>query len=124
MTGGAGQDTYVGGRPGRHHHRGLPAAAPIPCRPALAAYTLGANLENLTYTGAGNFVGTGNALANTLTGGSGDDLLDGGAGADRLVGGIGNDTYIVSDAGDMVVEVLSQGAGPGAHLARQLLAGQ
>jgi Ca2+-binding RTX toxin-like protein len=58
---------------------------------AALAYTLGANVENLTFTGSGNFDGTGNALANVLTGGAGNDTLRGLAGADRLTGGAGND---------------------------------
>ncbi len=69
-------------------------------------------MENLTYTGAGNFTGTGNALANTITGGAGADTLDGGlnsTGADTLVGGAGNDTYIVRNAGDVVTEVATGG---------------
>ena len=49
------------------------------------------NVENLTYTGSGNFSGVGNALANVLTGGSGNDVLNGAAGNDTLVGGDGND---------------------------------
>lgn len=67
------------------------------------------NIENLTYTGAGNFTGTGNTLANVITGAAGNDTLDGGLGADSLVGGSGNDTYVVQDAADLVVEV--DGAG-------------
>jgi Ca2+-binding RTX toxin-like protein len=39
-----------------------------------------ANVEQLTFTGSGPFVGTGNALANTIQGGSGNDTLDGGLG--------------------------------------------
>jgi Ca2+-binding RTX toxin-like protein len=57
-------------------------------------YTLGANVENLTLTGAANLNGTGNALDNILAGNSGINVLTGGA---------GNDTYIVG-AGDTVVE--------------------
>ncbi len=57
-----------------------------------ASYTLGANVENLSYTGAGNFTGTGNGLDNSITGGSGNDTLNGGLGNDRLTGGSGNDT--------------------------------
>jgi serralysin len=58
----------------------------------LAGYNLGANIENLTYTGTGNFTAGGNALDNVLTGGIGDDILRGRGGNDTLVGGSGNDT--------------------------------
>ncbi|GGY37998.1 beta strand repeat-containing protein [Pseudoduganella albidiflava] len=56
-----------------------------------AAYTLGANVENLRYTGAGTFNGTGNALANEISGGAGNDRLNGGAGDDVLLPGTGID---------------------------------
>jgi len=72
------------------------------------SFALGANVENLTLTGAattgtGNSISnviTGNNSANTLTGDSGadklhggnnSDILDGGAGNDDLYGEIGND---------------------------------
>src|SRR5690606_39100967 len=83
----------------------------------LAARTLADHLENLTYTGFANFAGTGNALANAITGGSGNDTLDGGAGSDTLTGGFGDDTYIVSESGDRVVE----GASAGIDLVRTTL---
>ena len=76
---------------------------------SLSSYTLSANVENLIYSGVGNFSGTGNALANTIRGGVGDDLIVGGAGADTMVGGAGNDIYAVTDAGDVVVELAGQG---------------
>jgi Ca2+-binding RTX toxin-like protein len=85
------------------------------------SYTLGANLENLTLTGAAA-IGRGNALANvivgngsanqlfgaggndTLTGNAGDDLLDGGSGDDTLSGGDQNDT-IIGGAGNDTIDV-------------------
>jgi Ca2+-binding RTX toxin-like protein len=59
---------------------------------SLAAYTLAANVENLTLTGAAVINGTGNTLNNRLTGNTGANLLSGDAGADTLSGGDGNDT--------------------------------
>ncbi len=52
----------------------------------------GTNLDNLSFSGTGSFTGTGNALANVLTGGSGNDVLNGDGGNDTLNGGAGNDT--------------------------------
>jgi Ca2+-binding RTX toxin-like protein len=46
----------------------------------------------------------GNAQANTLRGGWGNDSLDGGFGNDLLDGGVGNDTYIVDMIGDVINE--------------------
>jgi Ca2+-binding RTX toxin-like protein len=40
---------------------------------ALASYTLSADVENLTYTGASPFSGTGNAVNNSLVGAGGND---------------------------------------------------
>jgi Ca2+-binding RTX toxin-like protein len=66
-------------------------------------------VENLTYTGTGNFYGVGNMLANSITGATGNDTLDGGAGIDTLIGGSGNDTYFVDRVNDVVVEAASAG---------------
>ena len=72
-------------------------------------WLLGAEIENLVLTGAAR-LGTGNALANRITGTVGDDTLDGAAGADTLVGGTGNDTYLVDNAGDVITETGTGGS--------------
>ena len=102
MLGGAGDDTYVVDVVGDVVTENLNEG--IDLVQAGIAYTLGANVENLTLTGGGAINGTGNGLANVLvgntgtnilTGGAGNDTLDGKAGADSLVGGTGNDTYLL-----------------------------
>src|SRR5471030_1604077 len=60
--------------------------------------TLNANVERLTYTGTGAFVGYGNASDNIITGGSGNDTLLGGGGADQFFGGAGIDTVAYTDS--------------------------
>jgi serralysin len=108
MAGGEGSDTYIVDQAGDVvDETGLVGIDSV--RTSLAAYALGANLENLVYTGAGAFAGTGNASANSITGGAGDDVLDGGAGVDTLTGGAGNDVYVVDDLLDKIVETSTGG---------------
>ena len=89
------------------------------------AFTLGAELENLTLTGSAGATakasltgvnGTGNALANSiigsdagnrLDGGLGNDDLKGEAGLDSLLGGAGNDRL----AGGLGKDMLTGGNG-------------
>jgi Ca2+-binding RTX toxin-like protein len=77
---------------------------------SLNTATLDVNFENLSFNGSGNFIGTGNAVANIMRGGAGadqlsgldgDDTLDGGAEADQLFGGIGGDkaSYLSATGG-------------------------
>jgi len=68
-----------------------------------AAFTLGANVENLTFTGTGSFSGTGNALDNVITGGAASDTLSGGGGADTLIGGDGVDSLNGGAGNDILI---------------------
>ena len=108
MDGGLGNDTFIVDNLNDVVIEGVNGGIDT-TQTTLATRTLAANLENLTFAGVGDFVGIGNALANTITGGNGNDTLDGAGGNDRLVGGLGNDIYIVGETGDVVVEALSQG---------------
>ncbi|MFZ6049904.1 peroxidase family protein [Pseudomonas sp. CR3202] len=108
MAGGAGNDTYAVAEAGDLVIE-LPGGGVDTVQTSLASYVLGANLENLTYVGTGDFSGIGNALANVMIGGSGNDLLIGGGGADTMSGGLGDDIYEVTDAGDGVNELAGEG---------------
>lgn len=95
-------------------------------------------IENLTHLGGSNFTGTGNALANVITGGTGantlnggggddgigligvggtayggagNDVIQGGAGADVMYGGDGNDTASYAGASSGVTASLQGGLG-------------
>ncbi|ANL26641.1 serralysin-like metalloprotease domain-containing protein [Rhizobium phaseoli] len=110
LVGGAGSDVYLVDSASDVINEAV-SAGTDEIRTVLAAYSIVelVNVENLTYTGSASFTGIGNALANTITGGAGNDALDGGAGADTLIGGTGNDTYIVDNAGDLVTENSDEG---------------
>ena len=92
MSGGAGNDTYVFDNRYDTVVENVGGGTDT-IRTSLTSFTLGANVENLTYTSFYNFVGTGNELANTINGSSGADRLNGMAGSDTLFGGAGNDTF-------------------------------
>ncbi|TCZ55076.1 M10 family metallopeptidase [Roseicella aquatilis] len=66
------------------------------------SWTLGANVEHLVLTGSTGLTGTGNALANGITGAAGADRLLGGGGADTLAGGAGKDTLVGGSGADVL----------------------
>jgi Ca2+-binding RTX toxin-like protein len=76
---------------------------------AVCNYRLAANVETLVMERSGDFQGYGNDQKNTLYGNSGNNLLNGEADADTMLGGPGNDTYFVDDAGDIVFEKPGEG---------------
>ncbi|WP_305883677.1 calcium-binding protein [Alsobacter ponti] len=73
------------------------------------AFTLSAGLEDLLFTGTGDFTGVGNDSQNRIVGGAGADSLDGAGGADTLEGGAGDDNYRVDTTGDSIVEAADGG---------------
>jgi Ca2+-binding RTX toxin-like protein len=62
------------------------------------------SVENLILTGAAAINGTGDGLANVISGNSGNNVLDGGGGADALIGFAGNDTYMLGNGSDAVTD--------------------
>jgi Ca2+-binding RTX toxin-like protein len=111
LTGGQGNDTYIVDAGDAVHEEAGQGRDMVLV--GFDLYTLTSNVEDLTYTGAGSFNGTGNDLNNfirgntgndTLAGSLGDDSLHGGAGADTMDGGAGSDLYWVDNAGDMIVD--------------------
>jgi hypothetical protein len=105
MTGGIGDDTYVtdgGDTISEAADQGSDTVQ------SSAAYTLGANLEDLTLIGSAAVSATGNTADNTITGNAAANVLSGGGGTDTLAGGAGDDTYVTDGT-----DTISEGAGRG-----------
>ncbi len=103
LIGGSGNDIYIVDSDGDIVTEALDNGTDE-VRASIASYALTAHVERLTYIGAEDFAGTGNGMANLITGGTGNDTLDGGVGNDTLVGGLGDDVYIVDTRYDTVTE--------------------
>jgi serralysin len=71
---------------------------------------LTADIEKLYLTGTA-LNGTGNALTNFIYGNALSNTLNGGTGADRMWGYQGNDIFIVDSAGDLVFETIAGAPG-------------
>jgi Ca2+-binding RTX toxin-like protein len=108
MAGGKGNDTYVVDSTGDTATELTSEGTDLV--QSSVSFVLGANVENLTLTGAAAVNATGNMLANVLTGNAAANTLDGGAGSDTLKGGIGDDTYVVYATGDAITENASEGS--------------
>ena len=101
LTGGLGNDTYTVNNAADIVVE-LASQGADHVKASIATYTLAANVENLTYVGAGNFAGTGNTLNNVITGGAGHDTLRSGGGNDTIYGSAGNDTVYGEGGIDLV----------------------
>ena len=83
------------------------------------SHTLAANVETLVLQGSSNLSGSGNALANSIHGNSGDNRLDGLGAADAISGYAGNDTFVFNVGqgnGDTIVDFAGNGAAVGDSL--------
>lgn len=110
LDGGTGDDRLVGGKGNdvyivdnvQDKTTELSGEGTDEVRTSLQSFALGGFIENLSFTGSGNFTGTGNGGANRIAGGSGNDVLDGAAGNDLLLGGSGRDTLAGADGNDVL----------------------
>lgn len=129
MSGGAGNDTYIVDHAGDLVTEVANGGDADQVLTSLNNYVLGAQVENLRFTGSGDFFGTGNELANQIQGAagndhliggdgndvlrgmSGNDIIDGGAGDDELFGGAGNDVFVfaMGSGADRIVTVNEAG---------------
>lgn len=105
ITGGSGNDTYV-----------IDNAADVVTEVAGGGtdlvqssinWTMAANVERVTLTGAASIYALGNALSNVMTGNTGNNTLSGGAGNDAISGGNGNDKLY----GGLGTDTLKGGSG-------------
>ncbi len=107
LIGGLGNDVYVVDNTGDVVTEA--AAQGTDTVQASVSYSLAANVENLTLTGAAAINATGNTLGNVLMGNQAANTLDGDSGGDTLQGGLGDDTYVVHSLADVITENADEG---------------
>ncbi|MCZ4093341.1 calcium-binding protein [Sinorhizobium psoraleae] len=109
MWGGTGNDTYfIDSTDDRVDEADYGGTAPDGIDTVRSSYSISlsnetifkGDIESLTLIGSGNLNGSGNDLANVVTGNTGANSLDGRAGDDTLAGGFGNDTLVGGDGND------------------------
>jgi Ca2+-binding RTX toxin-like protein len=103
MAGDTGNDTYIVDNVGDVVSETSTLVGEIDTVRASVNWTLGANLENLTFTGSANLNGSGNTLNNVLTGNDGNNILDGDLGIDTMIGGKGNDAYALDQSAELTL---------------------
>ncbi|GAB4239985.1 MAG: hypothetical protein Kow0049_27670 [Stanieria sp.] len=101
LEGGLGNDTYIIDDSGDVVIEALDAG--LDNAKSWIDYTLTDNVENLVLLGSGNLAGSGNGLANVITGNSGNNTLKGGSENDTLIGGVGNDVLVGEAGNDRLV---------------------
>lgn len=106
LQGGTGDDWYVLDAADSVHEFEGEGTDTVEAR--INTHVLATHVENLVFSGSGDFRGTGNDLANVITGAAGDDVLRGGGGVDSLIGGGGGDTADYSLAAAGVVARIDQ----------------
>ncbi len=125
MDGGAGDDYYMVDNSKdtvTETDKNLKTGGNDTIETSLDGSVLGKNIENLVLSGIRNINGSGNELANIITGNVGDNVLNGGVGNDKLIGGRGadqldgglgidtliggenDDTYIINNLEDKIIE--------------------
>lgn len=103
FSGGAGDDTYLVDNVDQQVIERLREG--IDTVEAYISYALPGNVENLELLSPGTS-GTGNGLANRITGSAGDDVLNGMGGGDYLIGGAGGDVFVfeIGNGSDTVAD--------------------
>ncbi|WP_293883628.1 heparin lyase I family protein [Sphingomonas sp.] len=102
LVGGAGNDTYIVDHVGdvvvEDRTGGIDTVI------SSVSYTLGANVENLTFSGSDALTARGNAMANVIIGNDAANVIDGKGGGDTMSGHGGDDIYFVYGNDDKVIE--------------------